>query len=69
MVVSIGHGLELIATSGQDLAVGTIEKMMDPIVVLRIVDFEHFDFLSNKHPDKIYSYLNFLEDYKIQVLV
>ena len=47
MAATIGHGLELIATSGQDLVVGTIVKMMDPIVVPRIVffDFECLIFL------------------------
>ena len=40
MAATIGHGLELIATSGQDLVVGTIVKMTDPIVVQRIVSFD-----------------------------
>ena len=40
MAATIGHGLELIVTSGQDLAVGTIVKMMVHIVVQRIVYFD-----------------------------
>jgi len=40
MAATIGHGLELIVISGQDLVVGTIVKMMDPIVEQRIVSFD-----------------------------
>ena len=39
MVATVGPGSEEIAIFGQELAVGTTEKMMDPIAAAKIVYF------------------------------